>query len=109
MHAARNLPRTLEAARDAGWQVVGAALEESVEPSQLEQSAPTVLVLGSEGHGLRTNVLRVLGARAHPARRGGHGGGRRRRRIGRLAQCERGRRDFAVVAVGGEESGGAGK
>ena len=62
VHAARNLPRTLEAARDAGWQVVGAALEESVEPSQLEQSAPTVLVLGSEGHGLRTNVLRACSA-----------------------------------------------
>ena len=59
VHAARNLPRTLEAAKEAGWQVAGAALAESVEPEQLEHSAPTVLVLGSEGKGLRTNVLRA--------------------------------------------------
>lgn len=57
--AARNLPRVLEAARDAGWQVVGAALEQSVAPSELAHDAPTVLVLGSEGKGLRTNVLRA--------------------------------------------------
>ena len=59
VHAARNLPRTLEAAKEAGWQVAGAALEESVEPEGLDATAPTVLVLGSEGHGLRTNVLRA--------------------------------------------------
>ena len=59
VHAARNLPRTLEAAREAGWAVVGAALEKSVEPSELDAAKPTVLVLGSEGHGLRTNVLRA--------------------------------------------------
>ena len=59
VYAARNLPRTLQAARDSGWQVVGAALEKSVEPSELPSSVPTVLVLGSEGHGLRTNVLRA--------------------------------------------------
>ena len=59
VHSARNLPRTLEAAREAGWQIVGAALERSIEPSELDQSVPTVLVLGSEGAGLRTNVLRA--------------------------------------------------
>jgi 21S rRNA (GM2251-2'-O)-methyltransferase len=60
VHAARNLPRTLEAAKEAGWVVAGAALEQSVEPSELEHAEkPTVLVLGSEGHGLRTNVLRA--------------------------------------------------
>ena len=59
VHAARNLPRTLEAAKEAGWAVVGAALERSVEPSDLDAAKPTVLVLGSEGHGLRTNVLRA--------------------------------------------------
>ena len=59
VYAARNLPRTLEAARSEGWQVVGAALQESIEPEALDASRPTVLVLGSEGHGLRTNVLRA--------------------------------------------------
>ena len=59
VHAARNLPRTLEGARDAGWSVVGAALEQSVAPSALDPAQPTLLVLGSEGHGLRTNVRRA--------------------------------------------------
>ena len=59
VHAARNLPRTLEAAKAAGWQVAGAALQDSVEPEALAPTSPTVLVLGSEGHGLRTNVLRA--------------------------------------------------
>jgi len=59
VHAARNLVRTLEAASADGWQVVGAALQESVEPDALDAARPTVLVLGSEGHGLRTNVLRA--------------------------------------------------
>lgn len=59
VHAARNLPRTLAAAAADGWQVVGAALERSVEPTAIDATRPTVLVLGSEGHGLRTNVLRA--------------------------------------------------
>ena len=59
VHATRNLVRTLEDARDSGWRVVGAALERSVEPAALNNVQPTVLVLGSEGHGLRTNVLRA--------------------------------------------------
>ena len=75
VHAAKNLPRTLEAAKDNGWQVVGAALEESVEPSQLGQTAPTVLVLGSEGHGLRTNVKRACSAMVRIPRGAPSGGG----------------------------------
>lgn len=59
VHAARNLPRTLEGAKESGWAVVGAALERSVEPSALDATQPTVLVLGSEGHGLRTMVQRA--------------------------------------------------
>ena len=59
VHAARNLPRTLEQAREAGWSVVGAALERSVEPAAIDATTPTILVLGSEGHGLRTNVVRA--------------------------------------------------
>ena len=38
--------------------VVGAALEDSVAPGELELAQPTVLVLGSEGAGLRTLVRR---------------------------------------------------
>ena len=60
--AARNLPRTLEAAKESGWQVVGAALDNSVSPSELPHTEPTVLVLGSEGHGLRTTVQRACTA-----------------------------------------------
>lgn len=62
VHAARNLPRTLEAAKEADWQVAGAALENSVPPEALVPTVPTILVLGSEGHGLRTNVLRACSA-----------------------------------------------
>jgi 21S rRNA (GM2251-2'-O)-methyltransferase len=59
VHATRNLPRTLEGAASTGWEVVGAALERSVAPSELDSNLPTILVLGSEGHGLRTNVIRA--------------------------------------------------
>ncbi|KAL1498678.1 hypothetical protein AB1Y20_013990 [Prymnesium parvum] len=57
--AARNLPKLLEEARHKGWQVVGAAMENSVEPHEVDRARPTILVLGSEGRGLRTNVLRA--------------------------------------------------
>ena len=58
VHATRNLPKTLASAREQGWSVVGAALEDSVAPGELELAQPTVLVLGSEGAGLRTLVRR---------------------------------------------------
>jgi len=57
VHATRNLPKTLASAAEQGWAVVGAALTDSVTPSELERR-PTVLVLGSEGAGLRTLVRR---------------------------------------------------
>ena len=59
VHASRNLVHTLKQASETGWLVVGAALRDSVEPKQLDNTRPTVLVLGSEGHGLRTNVVRA--------------------------------------------------
>ena len=62
VHSSRNLVRTLAAAREAGWLVAGAALEESTLPSQLDRERHTVLVLGSEGRGLRTSVLRECDA-----------------------------------------------
>ena len=39
--------------------MVGAALEDSVLPSELDRSLPTMIVLGSEGAGLRTMVKRA--------------------------------------------------
>lgn len=51
--------KTLEAASGDGWHVIGAALDESVAPEELDAARPSVLVLGSEGHGLRTMVQRT--------------------------------------------------
>jgi 21S rRNA (GM2251-2'-O)-methyltransferase len=58
-----NLPRTLAAAEQVGFRVVGAAAEAPVPdvpiydlqdlPVSADAAVPTVLVLGSEGHGLR--------------------------------------------------------
>ena len=58
VHATRNLPKTLNSAAEQGWAVVGAALEDSVAPSELSRTQPTVLVMGSEGAGLRQLVRR---------------------------------------------------
>lgn len=59
VHATRNLPKTLNSAAEQGWAVVGAALEDSVAPSELSRTKPTVLVMGSEGAGLRLLVRRA--------------------------------------------------
>ena len=59
VHATKNLVKTLEAASRDGWDVVGAALGQSVDPDELDHTRDVVLVLGSEGEGLRTNVLRA--------------------------------------------------
>jgi len=61
VHSTRNLVSFLEEARAGGWTVVGASVDKSVLPSELDAARPTVLVLGSEGRGLRTNVLRACG------------------------------------------------
>ena len=62
VHSTRNLVRFLGNAQEAGWLVIGAALDDAVVPADLdplEASRPTILVLGSEGHGLRLSVLRA--------------------------------------------------
>ena len=80
VHSTRNMVKFLESARESGWQVVGAALEESVTPGELDAEAPTLLVLGSEGRGLRTSVLRAcdtlvrIPRAAHAAAAPGAGG-----------------------------------
>ena len=54
-----NMMRFLDASVAAGWNVVGTALSnQAVEMRAVAVQGPTILVLGNEGHGLRTNVLR---------------------------------------------------
>lgn len=54
-----NLMKFLDKSREAGWQVVGTALsDESMPLADLPVEQPTIVVLGNEGHGIRTNILR---------------------------------------------------
>jgi len=56
--ATNNMMRFLDKSKDAGWAVCGTSLGEgTVEVSAADFSRPTILVLGNEGHGIRTNVL----------------------------------------------------
>ena len=72
VYSASSLPRTLGSARDDGFRIVGAAStkpraisdDEDVQIYDLQNlplvdDRPTLLVLGSEGHGLRTLVARL--------------------------------------------------
>lgn len=55
----KNMMRFLDKSKENGWQVVGAALEDSsIDLKDLDVSKPTILVLGNEGHGVRTNILK---------------------------------------------------
>ncbi|KAG2498492.1 hypothetical protein HYH03_003744 [Edaphochlamys debaryana] len=81
LHNAHSLPRTLLDARDSkGWAVLGAAAGSgSVPVGAAGVRGPTILVLGSEGFGLRTNVRRACSGLVRvdmaAATRGGGGGG----------------------------------
>ena len=76
VHATKNLPSLLQGAAADGWQVVGAALgHRAVSPSELPAAPPTILVLGSEGAGLRTTVLRSCTQLVCIPRGAGGGGG----------------------------------
>ena len=60
VYSAKNLMQFLEMSKELGWYVVGAALgTESIAAGKLKLDKPTLLVLGNEGRGLRTNVLRL--------------------------------------------------
>lgn len=61
VHQTGVMHRFLAKARDEGWDVVGAAAEEARAEvvSRFDVRAPTVLVMGNEGSGLRTNVRRA--------------------------------------------------
>ncbi|GBF91307.1 rRNA methyltransferase [Raphidocelis subcapitata] len=80
LHNARNLPRTLADAAERGWAVVGAAAErEAAALVEFAVDRPTVLVMGNEGSGLRTNVRRACTSMVRiemgPQPRGGGGSG----------------------------------
>lgn len=52
-----SMPRFLRRAKEQGWRVVGAAVsDDAVTTGGLEVGVPTLLVLGSEGRGLRPMV-----------------------------------------------------
>lgn len=60
VHSTRNMPRFLNKCRENGWRVVGTALSGQTVPlPELQSGQPTILVLGNEGHGLRTMVQRA--------------------------------------------------
>jgi 21S rRNA (GM2251-2'-O)-methyltransferase len=78
VHSARNLPRTLAAAREAGWVVLGAAAGSgAVDCREWQIDRPTVLVVGNEGRGLRTMVRQQCDALVR-VDGGGVGGGKKR-------------------------------
>ncbi|KAK9815969.1 hypothetical protein WJX74_006432 [Apatococcus lobatus] len=60
VHACANLPRLLSEAAASGWTVLGAAAEEGAQDcTAVAVHRPTILVVGSEGYGLRTTVRRA--------------------------------------------------
>ncbi|OUS45029.1 Alpha/beta knot methyltransferase [Ostreococcus tauri] len=60
VHRTGVMHRFLARARDDGWDVVGAAADPRAENIHaFEVAAPTVLVVGNEGVGIRTNVRRA--------------------------------------------------
>lgn len=59
IQSCRNMMKFLEMSVANGWRTVGASSERRALPIQnLEPGFPTILVLGNEGRGLRTNVKR---------------------------------------------------
>lgn len=52
-----SMPRFLKTASQDGWQVIGTALtKDAVNAKSITLDRPTLVVMGSEGHGLRTMV-----------------------------------------------------
>ena len=62
VHSTANMMRFLKRSRENGWRVVGTAVTESSAPlydlPAGPDAPPTIVVLGNEGYGVRTNVLR---------------------------------------------------
>ncbi|KAJ7517329.1 hypothetical protein O6H91_21G019100 [Diphasiastrum complanatum] len=60
LHFCRNMVKFLQNSIDNGWRAVGSSAEPGSMPlHELPQGMPTILVLGNEGVGLRTNVHRT--------------------------------------------------
>lgn len=60
IHAVRNMTRFLQNSQRQGWYILGASMEEdTTDIESIHPSVPVVLVLGSEGFGLRSNVHNV--------------------------------------------------
>ena len=56
-----NMMRFLDRSKENGWQVVGTSLEDpSIDLSKVTFDKPTILVLGNEGYGVRTNIMRFV-------------------------------------------------
>lgn len=77
IYSCRSLPTTLNDAVSKGWAVIGAcADEESIPCEDYDLKGPTILVMGSEGYGLRTSVRRACSASIRISRApGGHSQG----------------------------------
>jgi len=54
-----NMMKFLDRSIEEGWNVVGTALsDKAVSMEAVSVNGPTMIVLGNEGHGIRTNVLK---------------------------------------------------
>ena len=54
-----NMMRFLDKSIENGWQVIGTSLDEgSIDLKDTPLEKPTIVVLGNEGHGVRTNILK---------------------------------------------------
>lgn len=59
VYSTNNMFKFLDLSKESGWQVIGTSIEEkAIQLNEAPLEKPTILVLGNEGHGLRTNVLR---------------------------------------------------
>ncbi|KAA8492923.1 rRNA methyltransferase 1, mitochondrial [Porphyridium purpureum] len=63
VHSVSNMPKFLQAAKQCGWRVLGTSLDKSaVDARSIVLDQPTILLLGNEGHGLRTMVAKECDA-----------------------------------------------
>lgn len=60
IYSTNNLMKFLDKSVENGWQVVGTDLGETSIPLEdySTNQKPTIVVLGNEGHGIRTNILK---------------------------------------------------
>lgn len=59
LYSTNNLMKLLDKSKEQGWQVVGTEIGPQAIPfQQVPLQKPTILVLGNEGHGMRTNIVR---------------------------------------------------